>query len=64
MSKSTHSNDEAMAGEREAAREAGDLRVCLTCGAENILDDPECPRDAGPACNIVTAAPRLGTDPS
>lgn len=47
MSKLAHSNDETMAEiERRAAIEAGELRKCRTCEAENFVDDPDCPNDS------------------
>lgn len=54
MSKLAHSNDETMAEiERRAAIEAGELRKCQNCGAEGIIDPPECPLDAV-HCNFYT----------
>lgn len=57
MSKLAHSSDEHMAEiERRAAIDAGELRRCTVCEAENTIDNPECPRD-GIHCNIVTVRP-------
>lgn len=57
MSKLAHSNDATMAEiERNHARDQGDLRRCTTCSAENIIDDPDCPR-GGVGCNVITIQP-------
>lgn len=64
MSKLAHSCDETMAQiERDAARDEGLLRRCRTCEAENIMDDPECPR-GGVGCEFFTVPPTMGSDPS
>lgn len=64
MSKLAHSDDATMALiERNAAREAGNLRRCRTCRAENIFDDPICP-DGGVGCEFFTVSPTTGPDPS
>jgi hypothetical protein len=42
--------------ERRAAQDAGELRRCTLCEAENIVDDPDCPR-GGIGCNVVTVPP-------
>jgi hypothetical protein len=63
MSKLAHSSDEHMAQiERDIARENGDLRRCRSCYAENIIDDPECPR-GGVCCDIYTVPPTTGPAP-
>jgi hypothetical protein len=63
MSKLAHSNDETMVEiDRNAAREAGELRRCSICEAENISDDPVCPR-GGIGCEIETVAPTMGIEP-
>ena len=54
MSKLAHSSDAHMAEvERREAIEAGLLRKCRVCDAENIMDDPECPNDAA-HCEFYT----------
>lgn len=60
MSRLATSHEATMAViERAAAREAGELRRCATCGAENIVDDPDCPRGAV-GCNVFTVRPTVG----
>lgn len=64
MSKLAHSDEKTMAEiERDTAREDGNLRRCRMCGAENIIDDPECPR-GGTHCDFYTVAPTRRPDPS
>ena len=61
MSKLAHSSAEHMAEiERRAAIEAGELRRCIVCEAENFIDDPDCPRD-GVHCNVITVRPLPGS---
>lgn len=63
MSKLAHSDEATMAViERDAAREAGDLRRCALCGAENIIDDPDCPVEGG-QCEVFTVQPQKGFVP-
>jgi hypothetical protein len=64
VSKLAHSNDETMAQiERDAARDEGNLRRCSVCGAEGIVDNPDCPLD-GVHCEFYTVPPTVGPDPS
>jgi hypothetical protein len=49
--------------ERNRAREDSELRCCSVCGAEQVGDDPVCPRGAV-GCEIYTLPPRVGADPS
>jgi hypothetical protein len=57
MSKLAHSDEAGMAElERRAAIEAGELYRCLVCGAENFVDQPDCPR-GGVHCVIVQLEP-------
>lgn len=64
MSKLAHSCDETMAQiEADNARENGDLRRCLTCFAQNIVDNPVC-RRGGVGCDVITVPPTMGPDPS
>ena len=59
MSKLSHSSDEFMRQiERDAAIRDGNLRRCTICEAENIVDDPDCPRGAV-GCNVVTVRGRM-----
>jgi hypothetical protein len=59
MSKLAHSNAETMAQiEHHAARDNGELRRCAICGAENIIDDPDCPLD-GVHCEFFTVPPTV-----
>lgn len=57
MSKLAHSHEPTMHEiERKAAIQNFDLRRCSTCGAENVIDEPDCPR-GGVGCNVVTVTP-------
>lgn len=57
MSKLAHSCDETMQEiERRMAIEDGVLLKCMVCGAENILDPPDCPRGCI-GCDVVTVQP-------
>jgi hypothetical protein len=48
--------------ERNAAREAGELRRCSVCEAEQIGDDPICP-DGGVGCEFYIVPPTMGIEP-